>query len=957
MVMQEKTEQIGAELARLIKGDVSVDIFSRVAFSTDASIYQIMPACVVAPRDTEDVIAVVKYACENNIPIAPRGAGSGVAGESLTSGIVINTARHMNAIFGVESGGEIVVCQPGVVLDDLNNYLAKFGKKIGPDPSSSDRAVIGGVVANNATGAHSLQYGHIARYVERIETVLADGTVAEFTNNLDPARATDRNVAGIANKCMEVLRGKEDVISKALPRTKRNRCGYNIAGICHDGRIDLAKLLAGSEGTLGIFTKVAFRTVDLPKAKAILQLEFDSFENMAQAVPVIVDSGASACELMDRTLIDMAIEALPQCRDILPKDCTACLLVEHIGDSSEEVTKKINKTGSMVSDLASRQMCIFDPAQQQRLWKARKDAVPLLDRKKGPDHPVAIIEDVCVGSSRLAEYITGLQKIGEHYDIPMAFYGHAGDGELHIRPYLDLSLPEGIVKMGNIAADVFELAWSLGGTISGEHADGLLRAAFIQKQYGPEFYELLKGIKDIFDPAGLMNPGKIINDDPDVMTKNLRAGHIVFAERLMTNLNLDPKEFRYEIEQCSGDGVCLSTQVGSRMCPVFRAVGEELACSRAKANLLRAWIMGILDKADFESEEFKRIIGLCINCKMCSVECPSGVDISKLIIEARAEYAKRKGLTRTEKALAHNRSLSILGSLFSPVSNFIMDRSLFKSLLENFVGLDRRRTMPKFQRSSFLKKGRKYLAKAGPVASPIDKVAYFVDSYANYNDHDLGFAVIKCLRHNKIDVILPNQLPAPLPAIVYGDLDTARKDLTYIIRNLADAVRVGYKIVCSEPSAALCLRDELKLLIDSEDAKLVSENTYELMSYLQDLHRQGKLRTRAGTDGREFAYHTPCHLFALGLAGASIELLTELANVKITDINSGCCGLAGTCGMQKKNYDLSVEIAKEMVEALNAVDAKFAMTECAGCKMQIEQLTSRKVIHPVKVLAGAYGLL
>jgi Fe-S oxidoreductase len=236
-------------------------------------------------------------------------------------------------------------------------------------------------------------------------------------------------------------------------------------------------------------------------------------------------------------------------------------------------------------------------------------------------------------------------------------------------------------------------------------------------------------------------------------------------------------------------------------------------------------------------------------------------------------------------------------------------------------------------------------------------VAYFVDSYANYNDHDLGFAVVKCLRHNKIDVILPNQLPAPLPAIAYGDLKTARKDLTYIIRNLADAVRAGYKIVCSEPSAALCLREDLRLLLDSEDAEVVCENTYELMSYLRDLHQQGKLRTRAGTESREFAYHTPCHLFALGLAGASIELLTELTNVRITDINAGCCGLAGTYGMQKKNYDLSVEIAKDMVEALNAVDAKFTMTECAGCKMQIEQLTSRKVIHPIKVLAKAYGLL
>jgi FAD/FMN-containing dehydrogenase/Fe-S oxidoreductase len=954
---QKKPEQIGAELAQLVGGDVSVDIFSRVSFSTDASIFQILPVCVVEPRMVEDVAATVKYAHENNIPVAGRGAGSGVAGESLTAGIVINTSRYMKEIMGVERDGQVVVCQPGVVLDDLNNYLARFGRKIGPDPSSGNRAVIGGIVANNATGAHSLRYGYIAEYVERVEVVLADGSIAEFTNNVDPARAKNDSVKRTAKGCLALLDGKEDVIARAMPQTRRNRCGYNIAGICHDGKVDLAKLLAGSEGTLGIFTKVALRTVDVPGAKALLQLEFDSFEKMAKAVPVIVASGASACELMDKTLIDMAAETLGQYRDILPMDCVASLLVEHTGTSNEEVAEKINETGSNVGQLASRRKHIFDPAEQQRLWKARKDAVPLLDRKKGPSHPVAIIEDVSVANTRLAEYIAGLQTIGDRYDIQMAFYGHAGDGQLHVRPYLDLSTPAGVRNLCGIAAEVFELAWSLGGTISGEHADGLLRAAFIEKQYGSEFYELLKGIKKIFDPDGLMNPGKIINDDPGIVMKNLRASGVVFAERLRTNLNFDPKEFRYEIEQCSGDGVCLASQEGTRMCPVFRAVGTESACTRAKANLLRAWITGVLKREDFESDEFKSILGLCINCKMCSVECPSGVDISKLIIEARAEYAKRKGLTRTERTLARNRYLSVLGSAFAPISNFVMRRPSFRLLLEKYTGLDMRRTMPRFQRGSFVKKGRRYLAKAGPVASPVDKVAYFVDSYANYNDHELGFAVIKCLRHNNIDVILPNQLPAPLPAIVYGDVKTARKDLGYIVRNLADAVQAGYNIVCSEPSAALCFRSDLPLLIDSDEARLISANTYELMSYLQDLHKQRKLRTKMSTEERRFAYHTPCHLFALGLAGAGPELLTELTKAKVTDINSGCCGLAGTCGMQKKNFDLSVEIAKDMVEALNAVDTKYVMTECTACKMQIEQLTGKMVIHPIKVLAKAYGLL
>ncbi len=954
---QKKPEQIGAELAQLIKGDVSVDIFSRVAFSTDASIYQIVPSCVAAPHDADDVAAVVKYARQNNIAVAPRGAGSGVAGESLTAGIVINTARYMTEILGVEDDGKVVVCQPGVVLDDLNDYLGRFGRKIGPDPSSSNRAVVGGVVANDATGAHSLEYGHISEYVERIQMVLADGQIAEFTNNVDPAGALSRNVGAIARSCAALLGDKAEVITKALPKTKRNHCGYNIATVCHDGRIDLARLLAGSEGTLGIFTRLALRTVKVPKAKALLQLEFESLHKMAVAVGDIVESGASACELMDKTLMDMAAEALPQYSDILPKGCAAALLVEHTGESIEEVTEKINKTDRTVGELASKRMRVFDPAVQQQLWKVRKDAAPLLERQKGPGRLVGFIEDVAVENVRLAEYITGLVKICEHYDITMAFYGHAGDGELHIRPYLDLSTPGGIKKMCNIAAEVFELAWSLGGSISGEHADGLLRAAFIEKQYGSEFYELLKAVKRIFDPDGLMNPGKIINDDPDIMTKNLRAARIVFAERLMTNLNIDPKEFRHEIERCSGDGVCLASEEGTRMCPVFRAVGEELACSRAKANLLRAWITGILEKGDFESDEFKQIISLCINCKMCSVECPSNVDISKLMIEARAEYVKRKGLSRTEKVLSRNHGLSKLGSAFAPVSNFVMSLPLFRLLFERYSGLDSRRTPPRFRRNSFLNKGRRYLAKAGPIASPTDKVAYFVDSYANYNDHELGFAVLKCLRHNKIDVTLPNQLPTPLPAIVYGDLPTARRDLTYIVRNLADEVRAGYKIVCSEPSAALCLREDLRLLLDSEDAEVVSKNTYELMGYLRELHKQGKLRTRAERDEREFAYHAPCHVFALGNRGASIELLRAICGAEATDIDAGCCGLAGTYGMQKKNYDLSIQIAKDMVEALNALDTKHIMTECAACKMQIEHLTGKKVIHPIKVLAKAYGLL
>jgi FAD/FMN-containing dehydrogenase/Fe-S oxidoreductase len=961
--MNRKPEQIASDLSKVVRGDVHADILHRAAFSTDASIYRVVPVCVVAPRDTGDIAAVVRYAAVERIPVVARGAGSGVAGESLCSGIVFDMTRYMNKIIGAEDNGQKIVCEPGVVLDDLNKCLAEYGRKIGPDPSSADRAVVGGCVANNSTGAHSLEYGHMADYVESVEAVLADGSIVEFENDFDPSRAKDDALAPIAKQCLSVLCENQDVIEKALPESSRNRSGYNIAGVCHDGKIDMARLLAGSEGTLAIFTKITLSSVEVPAAKAILQLEFESLEKMASAVPLIVDSGASACELMDKTLLDLAFEAFPEYRDILPTGAAAVLLVEHTGQTQQQVEEKIKQTDAAVGKIASGRNIVLDPQQQARIWKSRKDASPLLYRKRSRKHPAEFMEDVSVNHKRLGDYIAGMQKISRRYDITMSFFGHAGDGELHLRPYLDLGDPDDVEKMRAIANDVFTLAWSLGGSISGEHADGLLRAAFVKQQFGDEYYKLLCRIKNIFDPKGIMNPGKIINSDPDVMVKNLRRSAELLPERIKSNLIFDEDELELELEQCYGCGLCLSRDSDLRMCPVFRAMGEELASARAKANLLHFWATGQLDEKSFESNEFRKFLDLCINCKACQQQCPSGVDISKLIAMARAQYAKRKGLRRPEQVLSHNRYLSILGSFFSPFSNLAMRMPSFKGLLERFFGIDRRRSMPRFKRRSFIKKGRKFLQRHGSIHHPLDTVAYFVDTYANYNDRELGFAVLDVLRYNDIEVILPYQLPAPLPAICYGDVKTARKDLSYIVKHLAVAVRNGNKIVCSEPSAALCLKEELRHYVNGPDAKLVSENTYELMNYLLDLHKQGKLKklssikkSRPRTESRgassiEYVYHLPCHLCAVGDQTASIKLLSELCGIKVTDLKAGCCGLAGTFGMQKKNYELSTMISNSLAKALEKSPVKNVLTECAACKMQIEHISDCTVTHPIKILA------
>jgi FAD/FMN-containing dehydrogenase/Fe-S oxidoreductase len=960
-------------LTRLVRGEVFADLIHRVAFSTDASSYRIVPQCVVAPRDASDVVAVVQYAAAQGLTVAPRGAGSGLAGESLCQGIVLDMTRHMKRILRVDS--QTVACEPGVVLDDLNKRLLEGGRKIGPDPSSANRATVGGVVGNNATGAHSLQYGHAAAYVETVEAVLSDGQIVEFRNAMDMDENRQDWAASLARACWSLLTANRAVIEKAQPATPRNRCGYNIAKVCHGNAIDLAQLVGGSEGTLAVFTRLTLRTVPLPAAKGLLQLEFDSLDHMARAVPTIIQTDPAACEMMDQSLVNMAIDQLPQYRDILPAGAAAVLLVEHVGRTQDEVREKIGVTDGAVGRKATGRTVILDPKAQARVWKSRKDAGPLLYRKRRRQHPAEFMEDVSVDHKRLADYLAGLDKIQKKHGITMCFFGHAGDGELHVRPYIDLGDPEDRKKMLAIAEDVYTLTWSLGGTISGEHAVGLIRAGFVRRQYGDAYYGILKEVKKIFDPAGLMNPGKILNDDPEVMFRNLRRQRRILPERARSDLLFRKDELELEFEQCYGCGLCLGREPALRMCPVFRATGEELGSSRAKANLLHYWATGQLEDRDFESPEFRKFLDLCVNCKMCAQQCPSGVDISMLMTAARAEYVKRQGLRRAESILSRNRYLSKLGSAFAPVSNVFLRMPPSKWLLEKVAGLDKRRSMPRFDHGSFLNAGRKYLASCGPVAEPVDKVAYFVDTYANFNDHELGFAVVDVLRHNGVEVLLPEQRPAPLPAIVYGNVRTARSDLSYSVKHLAEAVRQGCKIVCSEPSAALCLREELRHYVGGEEASLVSRNTSELMNYLSALRDRGKLKApvdpgnaalpsgslqranqEIGVPGKKFVYHLPCHLCAVGDDTVTLRLLREHFQIDVADLQAGCCGLSGTFGMQQKNYELSAQISESLKTALKKSPTQNVLTECAACKMQIEHLAPARTSHPIKLIAQSYGL-
>ncbi|MFC1764253.1 FAD-linked oxidase C-terminal domain-containing protein [Planctomycetota bacterium] len=954
--MADTSSKIRSQLDKRIQGDVFTDILHRVAYSIDASIYRIVPQCVVFPRSVEDIQAVLHYAADRGLAVAPRGAGSGVAGESLCDGIVLDMTRYMKRIEYVDPQAGEVTCEPGAVLEQLNASLALHGQQIGPDPSSANRATVGGCVANNATGAHSLVYGHMAAYVTAMDTVLADGSHVSFHNDMPLRQGQDTRAHAVAGQCLDILSRQADVIQEAQPATRRNRSGYTIADVVHDETIDMARLLTGSEGTLGIFTKLRLRTVPIPRARGLLQLAFSSLEAMSEAVPIIVTQNASACELMDQSLLAKAIEALPQYRDILPDQAAALLLVEQVADSPDAVRGALMDTVAAVGDRVQSHQLVLDTQQQQRLWKSRKDAVPLLYRDKGRQHPVPFIEDVSVPHTRLGDYLRGLAEIGKQFDTPMSYYGHAGDGELHVRPYLDLHDPDHVKTMQALAEAVFSLAWSLGGSISGEHADGLVRAGFVRRQYGEAYYQVLKDLKNTFDPQGLLNPGKILNDDPDIMVKNLRRSPALVAQRLQSPLQFEDNELAHELFQCNGCGLCRSENAALRMCPVFRALGDELGTSRAKINVLDYWMTGQLQTRDYESREFRHFLDLCINCRACQQQCPSGVDTAKLMGAVRAQYTQRRHLRRGEWVLSNNRFLSRAGAALAPVSNLCTRLPLVGWVMEKTIGLDRRRRLPSFAQGAFLPMARRYLLDNEPVTEPVDRVVYFVDTFVNFHDHDLGYTVLDVLALNRIEVVLPKQRPAPLPAISYGHTRRARQDFAYTARHLLPWVEQGYTVICSEPSAALALKQETRHYLSRTQAQRLADHSMDLMDYLYRLYTQGALLGPSVALTDPYLYHQPCHREVNGPEQTTIRLLQQWGGADIRDLAAGCCGLAGTYGLQKKNARISQRMAQTLRLRLAEEPLGQVLTECAACQMQIEHTTGRSALHPIQVVARAYNL-
>ncbi|HEY2159039.1 MAG TPA: FAD-linked oxidase C-terminal domain-containing protein, partial [Isosphaeraceae bacterium] len=594
-------------------------------------------------------------------------------------------------------------------------------------------------------------------------------------------------------------------------------------------------------------------------------------------------------------------------------------------------------------------------------------------RMPGPSRPVAFIEDVAVPPEALPEFLQSLLQILRRFEVSWTIYGHVGHGQLHTRPFLDLGDPRDLAKLEPMASEVYAAAWDVGGTVSGEHGCGLARTQFLRRQYG-DLVHAFRGIKEAFDPFNILNPGKVVGDDPHAMTHNLRpmpkrpepaiVAELDVPDGARISLPVLEPMLRWshgdpwsEAAACNGCGACRTLEPSLRMCPAFRARRGEAASPRAQANLLRQIAAGSLDPKLWGSDELKRNADLCIHCTLCRSECPSAVDVSSLMIEAKAAYVQIHGLTPGDWMVSRIERWAKLASRLPILSNALMANGGARWLMERLIGLSRHRRLPRAHRTSFVRRAERLGLTEPRPQEPGPRVAYFVDVFANYFDQELAAAVVGLLRHAGVNVYVPRrQRGSGMAALVVGDLDNAREQATANLRALGDAVRDGYTVVCSEPSAALMLRHEYLKLTDDLDAAMVAENTMDVGQYLAGLAARGQLPDPTVSLHARAGYHQPCHLRTLGVGVPGFDLVRKIPNLDVQLIDRGCSGMAGTFGLSRRNFRTSLRAGRGLMRRLREDDLEIGVTECATCRMQMEHGVTKRTLHPIKLLSMAHGL-
>lgn len=970
--MDDQQQRITEDLAGAFTGELRFDALTREMYSTDGSLYQVRPLGVAFPRCREDVQLLARYSAENYIPLTARGAGTGVAGGALNQGLIIDFSRHMTAIERIDS--DTVRVQPGVVRDHLNRRLRETGRYFAPDPANSALTTVGSMLAIDAAGSHAVEVGSTRDHVESIEVVLADGTTIEADSvalgaPLTPASDSDtaeREMWGtkqeIVQRLKQLISSNAELIEQRQPPLIRNCSGYHLRTVLRSERLHLPRLLIGSEGTLGLFTSATLQTLPLPAERSVSLILFGEFESAIRAVQEIVPLEPSACDLLDRRILSLAREADPRFAALIPKNTEAALLVEHSGVSATQVRDRMQRAircARSVDRTAVVAREAYTPDDVEFLWSLPYRVVPLLIRLRGETRPLPIVEDIAVPPEVLRDFLISAQRVFQKHWVTASLYAHAASGQIHLRPFLKIPSPDTANAIESLARDLYQVVVTYGGTISGEHGDGLARTAFIRTQYGP-LYRVFQQVKDLFDPHNLLNPGKIISDDPHLTIKNLRPvprPHV--GERFVPlQLAWSGEELADATLRCNGCGACRTDDAELRMCPFFRNAPDEEASPRSKANVLRGTVSGTLDPREMLTDDARRLASVCFNCKQCEIECPANVNIPHLMVEARAQYVSNNGLSRANWILSRAHSFGELGCRFAPFANWALNHAGLRWVIEKAIGISRRRRLPAFARRTFLSKVKRTLGKDSILSSGQSPIAYFVDQFVNYHDHELGEAFVRILHHNGIDVYVPpKQTASGMAMFSAGDLDAARELAVANIRALAPLAQDGIPIVCTEPTAAICLTQEYPQLVDHPDLADIGDCVVEAGQFLSQLHQEGRLRTDFAPLPAVAAYHTPCHVKALRQGTPFADLLKLIPEFDLHKIERGCSGMAGAFGLTADNFERSLELGSELLGELQRPQWQLGVTECSSCRLQMVQSTTMPTLHPLKLLALSYGLM
>ncbi|HYG73510.1 MAG TPA: FAD-linked oxidase C-terminal domain-containing protein [Planctomycetota bacterium] len=1002
-VLDRSSTTLAKALSEVFKGEILSDPFTRSLYATDASIYEIEPILVCYPMDELDVRGCLWFAQKNGVAVIARGGGSGLGGESLGQAIIMDLTVHMNRIVELDKEHNTVTVQTGLVLDSLNRALKPYGYRFGPDPSSGSRCTIGGMIANNASGARSLRFGDTRQNLVAARLCLMDGTVTlanptRLDNKDYEDKKKEEGFSGrIHRELPGILQNNAAVIAAKKPKSERNACGYLLDGVLQDGVYDLPKLLCGSQGTLGVVSEAVLKVEPISGAYGVCIVYFASLVDAAKAAPLIRQTNPIACELLDQKLIELGRQAKPELSHLLPQDAGALLAVEYEAADETAVEALLESLKAKLQGVTHQSLKLVPEIKDQEdIWAIRAAATPLLFRRKDNLQPVPFVEDAAVPVEKLATYIEKAGVIFAKYKLEWTAYAHAGSGEVHLRPFMDLRRKEHLDLLEKVAGEVHAAAWECGGTISGEHSDGLVRSQWIEKQAGKDLYAVYKEIKELFDPSGLLNPNKKITKDAHLMLKNLRFGEnyrfstgekpknwsinptqavnwrmfksqtSVRTEMTVEGFATNPHDVKYhgrsplnwagtemadETERCNGCAHCKTTGPEEDMCPRFKFERIEDASPRAKANVLRRLMTGRQKQGTFSSDEVLEIMDTCYNCKLCHDGCPSHVNIPKIVLEAKARYHQAHGISIDKWVLMQCDRVCRVGQYVAPLVNMINEFAPYRFLLEKVTGLDRRRNIARIRPWKF----RKSLVSSATSDRP--RVVLYLDLYSRYSHPEIAQAAINVLEHNNIEVEIPDAPPVNLSALMNGAVLEARANGTAIGKALSPYAFKGMPILTLDASTCMSLQEDVLSYVDTPETRAVARHARDIGDFLLELYRCKKMKIDFQPVEAVFGYHQACHHKALHIGTPAVEILKHVPGVKIMQINQGCCGNPGNWGLIRKNYDESMYIGKglfqELADEKNAI--QYGLTEQASCKCQMEHGSSKTSLHPVQILAAAYG--